>query len=171
LYNNQTALTDYINVPTTVFTPLEYGFVGLSEEDAIKSYGEDDIEVYHSFFQPLEYALTDRDNNKCYGKLVCVKSEGVRNPLILCHSSGFLVFYPRIALSFEVHTPQIMKLLTCIWEQLKSHPGHQVSCLRILIIFLAPSRHILVWYLKLGHTFFLPHLSNLLFINYPMIRH
>jgi thioredoxin reductase (NADPH) len=78
LYNNQTVLTDYINVPTTVFTPLEYGFVGLSEEDAIKSYGEDDIEVYHSFFQPLEFALTDRDNNKCYGKLVCVKSEGVR---------------------------------------------------------------------------------------------
>lgn len=53
--------------------------MGLSEEDAIKSYGKDDIEVYHSFFQPLEYALTDRDSNKCYGKLVCVKSEGVRN--------------------------------------------------------------------------------------------
>jgi thioredoxin reductase (NADPH) len=77
LYNKQTVLTDYINVPTTVFTPLEYGFVGLSEEDAITSYGKDDIEVYHSFFQPLEYALTDRD--KCYGKLVCVESEGVRN--------------------------------------------------------------------------------------------
>lgn len=76
LYNNQTVLTDYINVPTTVFTPLEYGFVGLSEEDAVKRYGKDDIEVYHSFFQPLEYALTDRDSNKCYGKLVCVKSEG-----------------------------------------------------------------------------------------------
>lgn len=79
MYNNQTVLTDYINVPTTVFTPLEYGFVGLSEEDAIKLYGSDDVEVYHSFFQPLEYALTDRDSNKCYGKLVCVKSEGVRN--------------------------------------------------------------------------------------------
>jgi thioredoxin reductase (NADPH) len=78
LYNKQTDLTDYVNVPTTVFTPLEYGFVGMSEEDAVARYGKDDIEVYHSSYQPLEYALTDRANNKCYGKLVCVKSKGVR---------------------------------------------------------------------------------------------
>lgn len=32
--------TNYVNVPTTVFTPLEYGCVGLSEEDAFKEYGE-----------------------------------------------------------------------------------------------------------------------------------
>ena len=50
----------------------------MSEEDAVAIYGKDDIEVYHSFYQPLEYALTDRDNNKCYGKLVCVKSKEVR---------------------------------------------------------------------------------------------
>ena len=38
-------LTDYVNVCTTVFTPLEYGCCGLAEEDAIKQYGEEDIEV------------------------------------------------------------------------------------------------------------------------------
>ena len=37
--------TDYVNVPTTVFTPLEYGSVGLSEEAAIAQYGEENIEV------------------------------------------------------------------------------------------------------------------------------
>lgn len=37
--------TDYINVPTTVFTPLEYGCIGYSEEDAIKKFGEDKLEV------------------------------------------------------------------------------------------------------------------------------
>ena len=31
--------TDYVNVPTTVFTPLEYGAIGLPEEDAIAIYG------------------------------------------------------------------------------------------------------------------------------------
>ena len=36
---------DYINVATTVFTPLEYGCVGLAEEDALKIYGETNIEV------------------------------------------------------------------------------------------------------------------------------
>ncbi len=39
---------DYINVPTTVFTPLEYGACGLSEERAIELYGQDNIEVTHT---------------------------------------------------------------------------------------------------------------------------
>ena len=39
-------LTDYVNVCTTVFTPLEYGCCGLSEEDAIEQFGEGDIEVF-----------------------------------------------------------------------------------------------------------------------------
>ena len=29
-------LMDYVNVPTTVFTPLEYGTCGMTEEDAKK---------------------------------------------------------------------------------------------------------------------------------------
>ena len=37
--------TDYVNVPTTVFTPLEYGSIGYSEEEAITKFGENDIEV------------------------------------------------------------------------------------------------------------------------------
>lgn len=34
---------DYTNVPTTVFTPLEYGSVGLSEEDADKKFGKENL--------------------------------------------------------------------------------------------------------------------------------
>lgn len=68
---------DYINVPTVVFTPLEYGSCGLSEETAVEKYGAKDIEVYHTFFQPLECALPKRDDNKCYVKLICVKSKNV----------------------------------------------------------------------------------------------
>ena len=36
---------DYVNVPTTVFTPLEFGTIGLAEEDAELIYGKDKIEV------------------------------------------------------------------------------------------------------------------------------
>lgn len=32
-------------VPTTVFTPLEYSCVGLSEEEAERRYGKDSLEV------------------------------------------------------------------------------------------------------------------------------
>jgi len=67
-------LTDYVNVCTTVFTPLEYGCCGMSEEDAIAQYGEEDVEVYHTNFWPLEWTVAHRPENSCYAKLVCVKS-------------------------------------------------------------------------------------------------
>jgi thioredoxin reductase (NADPH) len=36
---------DYVNVATTVFSPLEYGCVGLSEEAAIEREGAANIDV------------------------------------------------------------------------------------------------------------------------------
>jgi pyruvate/2-oxoglutarate dehydrogenase complex dihydrolipoamide dehydrogenase (E3) component len=46
LFNGKTRLMNYVNVATTVFTPLEYGAIGYSEEDAIAKFGEDKIKVY-----------------------------------------------------------------------------------------------------------------------------
>ena len=66
-----------MNVATTVFTPLEYGSIGLSEEAAIAQYGEDNIEVYHTNYQPLEYTVAKRDSSECYAKLICNKSDNV----------------------------------------------------------------------------------------------
>lgn len=82
LYTTNEGLTDYVNVPTTVFTPLEYGCVGYSEEDALAKYGPENIDVYHTHFQPLEYTLSKRDEFKSYGKLICVKNEKVRRKLL-----------------------------------------------------------------------------------------
>lgn len=73
---------DYINVPTTVFTPLEYGACGYSEEDAIAKFGEENIEVYHTEFQPLEYSVAEREKNACYCKLVCNKADNVSSMMI-----------------------------------------------------------------------------------------
>ncbi|XP_069025614.1 thioredoxin reductase 3 isoform X2 [Embiotoca jacksoni] len=78
LYGGATLKCDYINVPTTVFTPLEYGSCGLSEDRATELYGQDNIEVFHSLFWPLEFTLPGRDNNKCYGKLICNKLDNNR---------------------------------------------------------------------------------------------
>ncbi|CAB1319979.1 unnamed protein product [Coregonus sp. 'balchen'] len=50
-------LMNYDNVATTVFTPLEYGCVGLSEEEAESRHGKDSIEVYHAFYKPLEFTV------------------------------------------------------------------------------------------------------------------
>uniref|UniRef100_A0A3P9JAL4 thioredoxin-disulfide reductase (NADPH) n=1 Tax=Oryzias latipes TaxID=8090 RepID=A0A3P9JAL4_ORYLA len=45
LAGRSSELMNYDNVATTVFTPLEYGCVGLSEEEAEKRHGKDGIEV------------------------------------------------------------------------------------------------------------------------------
>ena len=47
LTKNEWNSIDYSLVPTTVFTPLEYSKCGLSEEEALAKFGQDDIEIYH----------------------------------------------------------------------------------------------------------------------------
>uniref|UniRef100_A0A3B3SG51 Thioredoxin reductase 2 n=1 Tax=Paramormyrops kingsleyae TaxID=1676925 RepID=A0A3B3SG51_9TELE len=68
-----TEIMDYDNVPTTVFTPLEYSCVGLSEAEARRLYREGGIEVYHAFYKPLEFAVAQRDSSQCYIKAVCLR--------------------------------------------------------------------------------------------------
>lgn len=64
---------DYTNVPTAIFSHPEAGSVGLTEDEAIAKYGEDDIKVYKSRFNGMFYAMSEHKVPTCY-KLVCVKS-------------------------------------------------------------------------------------------------
>uniref|UniRef100_H9H754 thioredoxin-disulfide reductase (NADPH) n=1 Tax=Monodelphis domestica TaxID=13616 RepID=H9H754_MONDO len=67
-----------LQVPTTVFTPLEYACVGLSEEEAEQRHGLDHIEVYHAYYKPLEFTVTERDASQCYIKMVCLREKDQR---------------------------------------------------------------------------------------------
>ncbi|XP_060622182.1 thioredoxin reductase 3 [Anolis sagrei] len=78
LFGGSSIKCDYINVPTTVFTPLEYGCCGLPEERAIEQLGQENVEVYHNLFWPLEWTIPNRDNNTCYGKVICNKLDNNR---------------------------------------------------------------------------------------------
>ncbi|KAK6192120.1 hypothetical protein SNE40_003654 [Patella caerulea] len=71
LYDNSQIQMDYNKIATTVFTPIEYGCVGMSEEMAVEQFGEDDIEIYHAFYKPLEFTVPERDVAQCYIKLIC----------------------------------------------------------------------------------------------------
>lgn len=77
---------DYFNVPTTVFTPLEYGAIGYSEEEAIAKFGEENIEVYHQNFWPLEWTVAKKPNDICYAKLICNKADKER--IVGLHVAG-----------------------------------------------------------------------------------
>ncbi|XP_045064812.1 thioredoxin reductase 1, cytoplasmic-like [Coregonus clupeaformis] len=52
-------------------TPMEYATCGLSEENAILKFGEDNVEVYHRYYWPLEWTVPRRDKNSCYAKVIC----------------------------------------------------------------------------------------------------
>lgn len=73
LFANSTVQMDYVNVATTVFSPLEYGCVGLSEDDAIVQYGEDRIEVYHAYYKPTEFFIPQKDVTNCYLKVIALR--------------------------------------------------------------------------------------------------
>lgn len=70
---------NYELVPTTVFTPLEYGMIGLSEADAKEKFGAKNISTYHTKFKPLEWAMHkfnyDLEPERCYVKVIVNKAD------------------------------------------------------------------------------------------------
>ena len=79
LFSNFKLPMDYVNVATAVFTPIEYGAVGYSEEDALKKYaysfnsyrfGKENLKIYHSTFVPVEWRFDLERNDKCYVKVI-----------------------------------------------------------------------------------------------------
>ncbi|XP_053948113.1 thioredoxin reductase 2, mitochondrial isoform X1 [Anastrepha ludens] len=74
LFDSSTQLMDYSNVATTVFTPLEYSCVGLSEEAALEKYGEDNIEVFHGFYKPTEFFIPQKSVRYCYLKAIAERN-------------------------------------------------------------------------------------------------
>lgn len=78
LYGDSKEQMNYENVPMTVFTPLEYGNCGLTEEAAIEKYTDDNIEVYVSQFTPLEWQLSPhRKKDVCFAKLITRRDDGL----------------------------------------------------------------------------------------------
>lgn len=73
LFNGSDEIMDYDDVATVVFSPLEYGCVGLSEEVATERYGADNIEVYHAYYKPTEFFVPQRSVRYCYLKAVALR--------------------------------------------------------------------------------------------------
>lgn len=86
LFNNSTRLMSYRYVATTVFTPIEYGCVGYSEEDARKQFGTQNIVAYGSVYKPLEWNLNYNRTQNCYAKVVINKAD--QNRVVGIHFVG-----------------------------------------------------------------------------------
>jgi len=70
---------DYNDVATAVFTPLEFGTVGLTEDDARTKYGTDNVDAYLSTFAPLEWTVVEELGAlSCFSKVVVDTSNNDR---------------------------------------------------------------------------------------------
>ncbi|MGX7243975.1 glutathione-disulfide reductase [Enterococcus quebecensis] len=65
---------DYETIPTVVFTHPPIATVGLTENEAVEKYGDENIKIYQSTFTPMYFALGEY-RQKCDMKLLCVGEE------------------------------------------------------------------------------------------------
>jgi len=94
LYAGSQKKMDYTDIATTVFTPLEYGAVGWSEEEAKQKLGKDGVTIYHGYGKHLEWNLSPiRSDDKGYFKVICDKNQGekVVGVHILCMGAGEMI--------------------------------------------------------------------------------
>ena len=75
----------YENIPSVVFAHPEVGSIGLTEPEAEKKYGKENLTVYKTSFGALYYSMMEQDEKGPTSyKLVCVgKEEKVVGMLIL----------------------------------------------------------------------------------------
>ena len=75
LFNDESdSEIDYTNVPTVIFSHPAIGTIGLSEAEAIATYGADRIKVYKSRFYAM-YTSAGGHRQACDFKLVCLDQE------------------------------------------------------------------------------------------------
>lgn len=86
LFNNKpNEHLDYNLIPTVVFSHPPIATIGMSEQQAIEKYGQDQIKIYQSQFTPMYSAITQH-RQPCKMKLVCL---GEEQKIIGLHGIGF----------------------------------------------------------------------------------
>ena len=86
LFNGKTrAKMDYTTIPTVVFSHPAIGTVGLTEEEAIKEYGQEHIKVYKSSFASMYSAVTNHRQESRF-KLI---TSGADEKVVGLHGLGY----------------------------------------------------------------------------------
>lgn len=78
---------DYSLAPTVVFSHPPIGTIGLTEQEAISQYGEENVKIYQSGFTAMYTAVT-KHRQPCKMKLVCA---GPDEKVVGLHGIGFAV--------------------------------------------------------------------------------
>jgi glutathione reductase (NADPH) len=84
IYGGRDVPMSYENIASAIFTDPPIGTVGLAEEEARASYGDDAIRVYKARFRPMLHSLSGR-NQRTTVKLVVRKDDEL---VLGCHLIG-----------------------------------------------------------------------------------
>jgi len=84
-------LMNYKDVATAIFTPLEIGTIGLSEEEALAKYGEGNFDCFASVFQPLEWSVVHKEVQGMSKILVTGKEQRVIGMHICAPNAGEII--------------------------------------------------------------------------------
>ena len=82
LFNGQSSVLDYQNVPTAVFSQPNVGTVGFTEHEAVEHCGA--VTIYRSEFKPLKHTLTGREERTMMKLIVQDSTDKV----VGCHMVG-----------------------------------------------------------------------------------
>lgn len=77
LFGGSAQTMDYTDIATTIFTPIEYGALGMSEDEAKEKLGKDRMIIYHGYGKHLEWnTAPERAEDRGYFKVICDKEAG-----------------------------------------------------------------------------------------------
>eukprot|EP00915_Cephaloidophora_sp_WS-2016_P001002 GHVH01001325.1.p1 GENE.GHVH01001325.1~~GHVH01001325.1.p1 ORF type:complete len:513 (+),score=70.77 GHVH01001325.1:86-1540(+) len=96
---------DYKDVPTVVFTHPPIGTIGLTEEQAAKEFGQDNLEIYTSVSVNLYYSAFDMapsDKPRIYMKMICNKLDQERIVGLHCIGMGVDEFLQGFGIAFKM---------------------------------------------------------------------
>ncbi|PNP79324.1 hypothetical protein FNYG_07400 [Fusarium nygamai] len=79
-----TSKLDYDLIPSVVFAHPEVGTIGLTQEEAVKKYGRDNIKIYKSSFTATYFAIME-DKGPSKDKLIC---QGKDEKIVELHTLG-----------------------------------------------------------------------------------
>lgn len=141
LFNKGNKRVNLEYVATTIFTPLEYGCVGLSEDRAIELFGKDKLDIYHIHFKPLEWNyLGTHDMTSCYTKAIVTKADNkVRGIHIVSpHAGEIIQGYTAIVqfgLTFEqmkemvaIHPTMAEEMVLLSWTKVTNPTAEKGNC-------------------------------------------
>eukprot|EP00490_Sorites_sp_Unknown_P013307 CAMPEP_0114646990 /NCGR_PEP_ID=MMETSP0191-20121206/5509_1 /TAXON_ID=126664 /ORGANISM="Sorites sp." /LENGTH=223 /DNA_ID=CAMNT_0001859983 /DNA_START=1 /DNA_END=672 /DNA_ORIENTATION=+ len=76
IFKDDMKAMNYRLIPTTVFTPLEYGMCGLTEEQCQDKFGEDGYESFTKEVKPLEWSVVPHRGADAFFKILVDNGTG-----------------------------------------------------------------------------------------------